>query len=58
MIPREIEHLRKFQAEAAQDDSAKDGNHLFAPEMTHDTVGAVALDRHGNIAAATSTGER
>jgi L-asparaginase / beta-aspartyl-peptidase len=24
--------------------------------MTHDTVGAVALDRNGNIAAATSTG--
>ena len=56
VVPREIEHLRKFQAEAAQHDSAKDGNHLFAPEMTHDTVGAVALDRAGNIAAATSTG--
>jgi L-asparaginase / beta-aspartyl-peptidase len=37
------------------------GNDLFAPasdDMTisHDTVGAVALDRAGNIAAATSTG--
>ncbi len=56
VIPREIEHLRKFQAEAARHDSVKDGNHLFAPEMTHDTVGAVALDRNGDIAAATSTG--
>jgi beta-aspartyl-peptidase (threonine type) len=56
IVPREIEHLRSFQAELARQDSAKDGNHLFAPEMTHDTVGAVALDREGNIAAATSTG--
>jgi beta-aspartyl-peptidase (threonine type) len=29
---------------------------LFAPTISHDTVGAVALDRNGNIAAATSTG--
>jgi beta-aspartyl-peptidase (threonine type) len=29
---------------------------LFAPAISHDTVGAVALDRAGNIAAATSTG--
>ncbi len=28
----------------------------FAPAISHDTVGAVALDREGNIAAATSTG--
>jgi len=36
------------------------GNDLFAPEsdvtISHDTVGAVALDRDGNLAAATSTG--
>ncbi len=56
VIPREIEHLRKFQEEASRHDTVKDGNHLFAPEMTHDTVGAVALDRNGNIAASTSTG--
>jgi L-asparaginase / beta-aspartyl-peptidase len=56
VIPREIEHLRKFQEEASRSGAAKDGNHLFAPEMTHDTVGAVALDRDGNIAASTSTG--
>jgi len=55
IIPREIEHLRAYQAE-----SAKHGNDLFAPEsddtISHDTVGAVALDRNRNIAAATSTG--
>ncbi len=56
IIPREIEHLREYQAEAAQH-----GNDLFAPSsddmtISHDTVGAVALDRKGNIAAATSTG--
>jgi len=32
------------------------GSEMFAPEISHDTVGAVALDRNGNIAAATSTG--
>jgi beta-aspartyl-peptidase (threonine type) len=32
------------------------GSEMFAPEISHDTVGAVALDRSGNIAAATSTG--
>jgi beta-aspartyl-peptidase (threonine type) len=29
---------------------------LFAPVISHDTVGAVALDGKGNIAAGTSTG--
>jgi beta-aspartyl-peptidase (threonine type) len=51
IIPREIERLRAFQASAA-----KEKQDLFAPEISHDTVGAVALDRDGNIAAATSTG--
>jgi len=38
------------------------GSEMFAPDddddttISHDTVGAVALDRDGNIAAATSTG--
>ena len=59
VIPREIERLRAYQK--AQDDSKADGNELFSPEsddvtISHDTVGAVALDRDGNIAAATSTG--
>jgi beta-aspartyl-peptidase (threonine type) len=61
IIPREVERLRKYQAEATQPGSEPHGNDLFAPEsddatISHDTVGAVALDRSGNIAAATSTG--
>jgi beta-aspartyl-peptidase (threonine type) len=51
VILREVERLRAFQAQAA--DQAPD---LFAPAISHDTVGAVALDRDGNSAAATSTG--
>jgi L-asparaginase / beta-aspartyl-peptidase len=62
IIPREVERLRKYQSELAQRDVKQDGNDLFAPDdaddlaISHDTVGAVALDRNGNIAAATSTG--
>ncbi len=61
VIPREVERLRAYQAELAQRDATHDGNHLFAAEtddvtISHDTVGAVALDASGNIAAATSTG--
>jgi L-asparaginase / beta-aspartyl-peptidase len=56
VIPREVERLRKHQHETKDKDSAADGNDLFAPSISHDTVGAVALDRDGNIAAATSTG--
>ncbi len=55
VIPREMERLRDYQR-AAANVPQKDGNDLFAPEISHDTVGAVALDRDGNIAAATSTG--
>jgi beta-aspartyl-peptidase (threonine type) len=56
IILREVERLRAYQAEAGQH-----GNDLFAsgaddPTISHDTVGAVALDRQGKIAAATSTG--
>jgi beta-aspartyl-peptidase (threonine type) len=56
VIPREVERLREYQRQAAGRGSDKDGNDLFAPTLSHDTVGAVALDREGNIAAATSTG--
>jgi beta-aspartyl-peptidase (threonine type) len=56
VIPREVERLRAYQAEATQHGSMPSGNDLFAPHISHDTVGAVALDRDGNIAAATSTG--
>jgi len=51
IIPREIERLREYQAHAAEQKP-----NLFAPAISHDTVGAFALDRQGNIAAATSTG--
>jgi beta-aspartyl-peptidase (threonine type) len=58
VIPREVERLRAYQS--AQSESKQDGNDLFAGSddttISHDTVGAVALDRNGNIAAATSTG--
>lgn len=61
VIPREVERLREYQAEAARRPPSQHGNDLFAPEaddasISHDTIGAVALDRDGNIAAATSTG--
>ena len=70
IIPREVERLREYQAKfptsRAKDaremgHPQPDGNDLFAPaahdpSISHDTVGAVALDRNGNIAAATSTG--
>lgn len=56
VIPREVERLREYQRAAAENLAGEDGNDLFAPAISHDTVGAVALDRAGNIAAATSTG--
>jgi beta-aspartyl-peptidase (threonine type) len=56
VIPREVERLRKHQHEAEGQGDTANGNDLFAPSISHDTVGAVALDRDGNIAAATSTG--
>jgi len=54
VVAREVERLREYQELAARG-SANDED-LFAPSISHDTVGAVALDRGGNIAAATSTG--
>jgi L-asparaginase / beta-aspartyl-peptidase len=67
VIAREVERLREYQMRQAESSgsggqvAAADGNDLFAPAVhdatiSHDTVGAVALDRAGNIAAATSTG--
>lgn len=51
VIEREVERLReaKKQAYLKMPDE-------FGPTRSHDTVGAVALDAEGNIAAATSTG--
>jgi beta-aspartyl-peptidase (threonine type) len=68
IIPREVERLREYQAKSpiSGANSApemghpnQDGRDMFSvhdPTISHDTVGAVALDRNGNIAAATSTG--
>jgi beta-aspartyl-peptidase (threonine type) len=52
VVPREVEHLRICQEKVA----AGEIHEEFAPTMSHDTVGAAALDASGNIAAATSTG--
>jgi L-asparaginase / beta-aspartyl-peptidase len=52
VIPREMERLRALQATA----EAQKQDLFSAHTISHDTVGAVALDANGNIAAATSTG--
>jgi len=52
IIPREIERLRAYQASA----DARKQDLFTSHTISHDTVGAVALDVNGNIAAATSTG--
>jgi beta-aspartyl-peptidase (threonine type) len=58
ILPREVDRLSAYQAKQAN--SKPDGNDLFAGSddttISHDTVGAVALDMNGSIAAATSTG--
>jgi L-asparaginase / beta-aspartyl-peptidase len=71
VIPRERERLMQFQKaelEGARDTTFsgpldKEGDERLDKEgvvdptaLSHDTVGAVALDQHGNIASGTSTG--
>lgn len=53
VIPREVERLRQAQAWEA---AGKPDPTFAGMEFGHDTVGAVALDENGNIAAGTSTG--
>ena len=47
-----------FSGHVHRDDKSPEtaAGHLPAEQASHDTVGAVALDMHGNLAAATSTG--
>ena len=53
VIPREQERLYRAQA----DERAGLPDETFSGGLdSHDTVGAVALDVHGNLAAGTSTG--
>ncbi|HZR30880.1 MAG TPA: isoaspartyl peptidase/L-asparaginase [Terriglobales bacterium] len=47
VIPREVERLRQVQSSTSAESTFS---------ASHDTVGAVALDQRGNLAAATSTG--
>jgi beta-aspartyl-peptidase (threonine type) len=57
VIPREQARLYAFQqAELAGGVDETFSGPAAAALQSHDTVGAVALDIHGNIAAATSTG--
>ena len=51
IIPREVARLQEYQSHGSERKPD-----LFAPAISHDTVGAVALDNKGNIAAGTSTG--
>lgn len=52
VIPREVERLRT----AKEQTYLTTPSEFCGPSSSHDTVGAVAVDAQGNIAAATSTG--
>jgi len=57
IIEREVQRLKEFQANPSSDSEQEIFTaDLSSPMTSHDTVGAVALDAAGNIAAATSTG--
>lgn len=53
VIPREVAHLKLAREKIARGET----HEIFASEeIASDTVGAVALDKDGNLAGATSTG--
>jgi len=59
VVAREIEHLQEAQrrAKAGEQHDVFAGAEFAGQDLgSHDTVGAVALDGRGNIAAGTSTG--
>ena len=56
VIPREVERLKEVKAKIAAGGADTTFAGEFAHDSSHDTVGAVALDMNGDIAAATSTG--
>ncbi|MCI0354934.1 MAG: isoaspartyl peptidase/L-asparaginase, partial [Acidobacteria bacterium] len=51
VLEREVARLREVQVQPPSLQPQE-----FGPTISHDTVGAVALDAQGNLAAATSTG--
>ncbi|MGH9671217.1 MAG: isoaspartyl peptidase/L-asparaginase family protein [Terriglobales bacterium] len=53
VIAREVERLKEAQARAA---AGRPQEIFAASDPSHDTVGALALDVNGNVAAGTSTG--
>jgi beta-aspartyl-peptidase (threonine type) len=53
VIEREVERLKHAQAQAA---AGRPQEIFSASEPSHDTVGALALDANGDLAAGTSTG--
>ena len=54
VIPREEANLR--EAQAREQAGLPDATFAGEAVLSHDTVGALALDAHGNLAAGTSTG--
>jgi beta-aspartyl-peptidase (threonine type) len=52
VLPREVERLKK----TGPKQKIGEPDPTFSATSSHDTVGAVACDKNGNIAAATSTG--